>query len=142
MKELLSNDYFVVCTMSIIICLITQLLKLPIKLFTNKIKNQKAEDRVTALLMILPLALGILFNFLYNVYYLKIAFSVIEGLSWGTASIMFYQGFKKVITGKEPTDLEIKEITSVKELASKIASDGKLDKNDKNAIDEYLNKVK
>lgn len=142
MKELLSNDYFVLSAMSIIICLITQLLKLPIKLFTNKIKNPKTEDRVTALLMTLPLALGVLFNFLYNVYYLKIAFSVIEGLSWGTASIMFYQGFKKVITGKEPTVKEVQQLNYVKELANEIASDGKIDVNDKDAISEYLNKVK
>ena len=142
MEELLSNNYFVLCAMSIIICLITQLLKMPIKFFTNKIKNQKTEDRVTALLMTLPLALGVLFNFLYNVYYLKIAFSVIEGLSWGTASIMFYQGFKKVITGKEPTAIEIQQANDVKELATQIASDGKIDKNDTNAISEYLNQLK
>lgn len=142
MKELLSNDYFVLSAMSIIICLITQLLKLPIKLFTNKIENPKTEDRVTALLMTLPLALGVLFNFLYNVYYLKIAFSVIEGLSWGTASIMFYQGFKKVITGKEPTTKEVQQLNDVKELANDIGSDGKIDANDKDAISEYLNKVK
>lgn len=142
MKELLSNNYFILSAMSIIICLITQLLKLPIKLFTNKIKNPKTEDRVTALLMTLPLALGVLFNFLYNVYYLKIAFSVIEGLSWGTASIMFYQGFKKLITGKEPTAIEIQQANDVKELATQIASDGKIDKKDTNAISEYLNKVK
>lgn len=142
MKELLSNDYFVLCAMSIIICLITQLLKLPIKLFTNKIKNPKTEDRVTALLMTLPLALGVLFNFLYNVYYLEIAFSVIEGLSWGTASIMFYQGFKKVITGKEPTTKEVQQLNELKELANDIGSDGKIDANDKDAISEYLNKVK
>lgn len=142
MEELLSNDYFVLCAMSIIICLITQLLKMPIKFFTNKIKNQKTEDRVTALLMTLPLALGVLFNFFYNVYYLKIAFSVIEGLSWGTASIMFYQGFKKLITGKNPTATETQQVNDVKQLASEIASDGKIDKDDANAISEYLNKVK
>lgn len=142
MKELLSNNYFVLCAMSIIICLITQLLKLPIKLFTNKIKNQKAENRVTSLLMLIPLALGVLFNFVYNVYYLHIAFSVIEGLSWGTTSIAFYQGFKKLITGKEPTAIEIQQANDVKELATQIASDGKIDKNDTNAISEYLNKVK
>lgn len=140
--ELLSNDYFVLCAMSIIICLITQLLKMPIKFFTNKIKNPNTEDRVTALLMTLPLALGVLLNFLYNVFYLKIAFSVIEGLSWGTASIMFYQGFKKLITGKDPTPIESEQINSVRELASKIASDGKIDRSDTNAINEYLNKVK
>ena len=142
MKELLSNNYFVLCAMSIIICLITQLLKLPIKLFTNKIKNQKAENRVTSLLMLIPLALGVLFNFIYNVYYLHIAFSVIEGLSWGTTSIAFYQGFKKLITGKEPTATEIQQVNDVKKLADQIASDGKIDKNDTNAISEYLNKVK
>ena len=140
--ELLSNDYFVLCTMSIIICLITQLLKMPIKLFTNKIKNSKTEDRVTALLMLLPLVLGVLFNFLYNVYYLKIAFSVIEGLSWGTASIMFYQGFKKVVTGKDATAEEKAEIKNVKDLVENIVKDGKVDKNDTSAISEYLNKVK
>jgi nitrate reductase gamma subunit len=140
--ELLSNDYFVLGAMSIIICLITQLLKMPIKLFTNKIKNSKTEDRVTALLMLLPLVLGVLFNFLYNVYYLKIAFSVIEGLSWGTASIMFYKGFKKLVTGKEPTAEESEKIKSVKDLVQKIASDGKVDKTDTTAINEYLNKVK
>lgn len=142
MKELLSNDYFVLCAMSIIICLITQLLKLPIKIFTNKIKDEKIEKRVTALFMLLPLALGVLFNFLYNIYFLHIAFSVVQGLSWGTTSIMFYQGFRRFITGKEPTLLEKQELEEVKILANQIGSDAKLDLTDKNAISEYLNKVK
>lgn len=139
---LLSNDYFVLGAMSIIICLVTQLLKMPIKVFTNKIKDEKIEKRVTALFMLLPLMLGVLFNFLYNIYYLHIPFSVVQGLSWGTTSIMFYQGVKRFITGKEPTLLEKQNLEQVKILASQIGSNGKLDLNDKNAISEYLDKVK
>lgn len=142
MTELLSNDYFLICGMSVVICLCTQLVKLPFKLATNKIKNAKVESRVTALFMLLPLALGVLFNYLYNGYYLHIDYSIIEGLSWGTTSIMFYQAFKKVVTGKEPTAEEKAQVESVKTLVETITEDGKVDKSDSDAIKDFLNKVK
>jgi hypothetical protein len=142
MKELLSNDYFVLCAMAVIICCFTQLLKIPIKTFTNNIKDKKTEDRVTALLMLLPLVLGVLFNFLYNTYYLQITFSVVQGLSLGTTSIAFYQGFKKVITGKELTEKEIEQTKNVTTLVEDITKDNKIDKNDASALSEYLKKIK
>ena len=139
--ELLSNDYFVLGAMSIIICLVTQLLKMPIKIFTNKIKDEKVEKRVTALFMLLPLGLGVLFNFLYNVYYLHIAFSVVTGLSWGTTSIMFYQGFRRFITGKETPKEDLEQLEDVKNLANTIANDGKIDCTDVGAVKDFLDKV-
>jgi uncharacterized protein YacL len=142
MEELLSNDYFVLCIMSIIICLITQLIKMPIKIFTNKIKDQTIEKRVTALFMLIPLVLGVVINFFYNVYYLHVAFSIVTGLSWGTTSIMFYQGFRRFITGKETTAEEMAQFSSVKDLVDNIVNDGKVDKNDASAVNEFLNKVK
>ena len=128
--------------MAIIICLITQLIKMPIKIFTNKIKDEKVEKRVTTLFMLLPLILGVLFNFLYNNFYLHIAFSVVQGLSWGTTSIMFYQGLKRFLTGKETTEEEKKNLESVKDLVLEIAKDGKLDSTDTSAVKDFLNKVK
>ena len=141
MKELLSNNYFVLCAMSIIICFITQLIKMPIKRFTNKIKDATTEKRVTALFMLLPLVLGVLFNFLYNVCYLHIAFSVVTGLSWGTTSIMFYQGFRRVITGKEPTAQEMEQLQDIKDFANDVSKDGKINANDTSAVKDFLDKV-
>ena len=141
MKELLSNDYFVLCAMSIIICIISQLIKMPIKHFTNKIKNATIEKRVTALFMLLPLALGVLFNFLYNTYYLHIAFSVVTGLSWGTTSIMFYQGFRRFMTGKEPTAQEVQQLQDIKNLANTVGGDRKINANDTSAVKDFLDKV-
>ena len=141
MKELLSNDYFVLCAMSIIICIISQLIKMPIKHFTNKIKDATIEKRVTALFMLLPLALGVLFNFLYNTYYLHIAFSVVTGLSWGTTSIMFYQGFRRFMTGKEPTAQEVQQLQDIKNLANAVGGDGKINPNDTSAVKDFLDKV-
>ena len=141
MKELLSNDYFMLYAMSVIICIVTQLIKMPIKHFTNKIKDATTEKRVTALFMLLPLALGVLFNFLYNTYYLHISFSVVTGLSWGTTSIMFYQGFRRFITGKEPTAQEVEELQDIKNLANTVGSDGKINVTDTSAVKDFLDKV-
>lgn len=139
--KLLSYDYFVVVAMSVVICLITQLIKAPIKFFTNKIKNSNIEDRITTLFMLIPLALGVVGNFLYNTYYLHIAFSVLEGLSWGTASIAFYQAFKKALTGKTPSKKEIEAVNQIKVLTEKITKDGKVDGKDVSAVKEFLDKV-
>lgn len=140
--ELPSNDYYLLIIMPVLICLATQALKMPIKHFTNKIKSEKIENRITALFMLLPLALGLLANFLYNTLYLQIPFSVTTGLSWGTASMMFYKGFMKIVVGKEPTALEEKQLEDVKNLANAIGSDGKIDKTDTSAVKDFLNKVK
>jgi hypothetical protein len=90
----------------------------------------------------LPLALGILFNFVYNTYYLHVAFSAVQGMSWGTTSIMFYQGLKRFLTGQETPEQEKKELKSVKDLVEEIAKDGKVDNSDTSAVKDFLNKVK
>ena len=51
-KQLLSNEYFVWCAMAVIIFALTQVLKLPIKYFTNKIDNQRVRRMVNATILL------------------------------------------------------------------------------------------
>ena len=78
--ELLKNDYFVWCSMAVIIFALTQVLKLPIKACTKHIANERVRRMVNATILLIPFALGILADFFYSTYYLHSAFTVITCL--------------------------------------------------------------
>lgn len=140
--KLLNNDYFVWCAMALIIFLVTQVLKLPIKVATKHIKNERARRIVNATILLIPFALGVLFDFLYSTYYLHTAFSVIVGLGYGTSGISLYAIVERAFKVKVPNPYDSSEGKSVLELVNNITKDGKVDNTDNSAVKEFLNKVK
>lgn len=142
MELLLHNDYFVWCAMAVIIFGITQVLKLPIKCFTKKIANERARKIVNATILIIPFVLGVLFEFLYSTYYLHSAFTVITGLGYGTASISLYGIVERFFKVKIPNPYETtEEGKAVTDLVESIQADGKVDHEDKTAVEEFLEKL-
>ena len=149
-KLLLSNEYFVWCAMAVIIFCLTQILKLPIKVATKHIKNEKTRGIVNLIIMIIPFALGLLAEFLFDGLYLHNAFTGIIGLKYGSASFVIYGVFEKIakkasIEIKLDNPLETYEGKAVQELVDKVQEDGKIDKSDLSAVDafwEAINKEK
>lgn len=140
--QILHNEYFIWCAMAVIIFGITQVLKLPIKYFTNKIQNERTRKIVNATILLIPFALGVLFEFLYSTYYLHTAFTVITGLGYGTAGISLYgiiERFFKVKVENPYTETE--EGQAVTELIQDVTADGKVNSDDIDAIQAFYNKV-
>ncbi len=142
-KQLLSNDYFVWCAMAVVIFGLTQLLKLPIKAVTKHIKNEKTRGIVNLVILIIPFTLGLLAEYLFDVLYLHNVFAGIAGLQYGSASLLVYGVFEKLA---KKTGIEIKldnpyettdEGKAVQELVEKVQEDGKVDKSDLSAVDEF-----
>ena len=130
LEELLINEYFVWGTMAIIVLCLSQLFKLPIKALTKKfIKNENARVRVNVTLMIIPLALGVLFDWLFCTFYLHIPFSIIEGVKIGGTAVTLYGLLEKLIKGAQS-----KETIATIELVEDITNDGKIDKQDKSIV--------
>lgn len=140
MAELLNNKDFMWGAMSIIVLILSQLLKLPIKALTEKtIKNKTVRDRVNVTIMLIPLALGILVDYLFCTLYLKLAFSIIEGIKIGGTAVTLYGALEKLLKGEQS-----KETTETIKLVKDITKDGKIDKNDSDTVQEFvdnLNKV-
>lgn len=140
--ELLKNPFFVSCAMAVIIFALTQVLKLPIKHFTKKIKNERVRRMVNATILLIPFALGVLADFLYSTYYLQTAFTVITGLGYGTAGISLYGVIERFFKVKIENPYDTEEGQAVKELVKDVSKDKKIDENDKNAVKDFWNKVK
>ena len=140
--ELLKNPFFVSCAMAVIIFALTQVLKLPIKHFTKKIKNERVRRMVNATILLIPFALGVLADFLYSTYYLQTAFTVITGLGYGTAGISLYGVIERFFNVKIENPYDTEEGQAVKELVKDVSKDNKVDVNDKNAVKDFWNKVK
>jgi hypothetical protein len=68
---------------------------------------------------------------------LHIPFSVVEGIKVGGTAVTLYGMLEKLIKGAKS-----KETVETLELIGNITNDGKVDKNDKSAVKEFLNKVK
>lgn len=140
-KQLLSNEYFVWCAMAVVIFCLTQLLKLPIKAATKHIKNERTRKIVNATILLIPFALGVLFEFLYTTYYLQTAFTVITGLGYGTAGISLYGVIERFFKIKVNNPYNTEEGKAVQELVDKVQEDGKIDKSDVSAVDEFWNAI-
>ena len=141
MAQLLNSEYFVWGAMAIIVLCLSQLLKLPIKALTKKlIKDDNKRSRVNIVLMLIPLALGVLGDWLFCTYYLGVAFSIVEGVKIGGTAITLYGMLEKAIKGSQS-----KETTATLQLVNDITKDGKIDKQDNSTVKEFvnnLNKVK
>ena len=141
MAELLNNEYFVWGAMALVVLCLSQLLKLPIKAITKKlIKNENARSRVNVALMLIPLGLGVLCDWLFCTLYLQVPFSIIEGIKVGGTAVTLYGVLEKLIKGAQS-----KETTATIELVNDITKDGKVDKKDNSTVKNFvdnLNKVK
>lgn len=140
--ELLDNEYFVFSAMAVIIFALTQVLKLPIKACTKKIKNERARKMVNATILLIPFLLGVLADFLYSTYYLHATFSVITGLGYGTAGISLYGVVERFFKVKVENPYDSVEGQAVIEFVEEIKKDGKVDENDTHAVADFLEKVK
>lgn len=131
MWELLKNPYFVMCAMAVIIFLVTQVLKLPIKFGTKHIKNQRVRKMVNATILLLPFGLGVLADFLYSTYVMRNAFTVIAGLGYGTAGISLYgvveRFFKVKIENPYDTEEGKLALNLVEDAKKDLISDGKIE---------------
>lgn len=142
MQELLHNKVFILCAMAVIIFAVTQVLKLPIKFFTNKIKNQTTRKRVNATILLIPFALGILFEFLYGKYIAITTFSVINGLGYGFSGISLYSIVERFFGIKTRNPYDSAEGKAVTELIQSVSADGKIDSKDQDAVKAFWDKVK
>lgn len=150
-KQLLSNEYFMLCIMAVVVFCLTQILKLPIKAATKYIKNEKTRGIVNLVILVIPFALGLLAEFLFDGLYLHNEFSVITGLQYGSSSLIVYGVFEK-IAKKSGVNIKLnnpykttEEGKAVQELVEKVQEDGKIDKSDLSAVDafwEAINKEK
>lgn len=141
LNTLLHNTYFIWCVMAIIIFALTQLVKLPIKHFTNKITNERARKIVNTTILLIPFALGVLFEFLWSTFYLKEAFSGIIGLGYGTTAISIYGIIERFFKIKIENPYDSEEGDVVKELVQNVAEDGKITKDDFALVEKFLKDI-
>lgn len=140
--QLLKNEYFVWCFMAVIIFALTQVLKLPIKACTKNIKNERVRRMVNATILLIPFVVGITIDFFYSTYYLHGAFSVINGLGYGTAGISLYGAIERFFKVKTQNPYESVEGQAVTEFVDEILKDGNFSENDKHAVKDFWEKVK
>lgn len=139
--DIINNNCFVCLAMAVIIFLITQVLKLPIKFGTKHIKNDRARKIVNSVILLIPFGLGILGEFLYATYYLHTPLDIITGLGYGTAGISLYGIVERFFKVKIPNPYDTKEGKEVLNLVDSITADGKIDSTDKTAVQEFLDKI-
>lgn len=145
---IISNKYILMVVMSVVLFFITEGLKRPIKLLTGKAKTARARKLLNLVIMIVPIGLGMLCEYLYNVLFLKQSFDVLGALSYGMSALVLYTPIEVIFFGKNkkkaesenPYDTE--EGKSAVNLIKNIAKDGKLDINDIPAIKDFYDKIK
>lgn len=142
--DIINNNCFVCLAMAVIIFCVTQVLKLPIKFGTKHIKNERVRKIVNSVILLIPFGLGVLLNFLWYTYYLHEAYqmsSIMVGLGYGTAGISIYGIVERFFKVKVSNPYDTEEGKAVTELVESVTADGKVDSEDKSAVQEFLDKV-
>ncbi len=168
LNTLLHNTWFVGCAMAVLIFGITELIKLPLKKGIKKlIKNERIRKIVNTIFLLIPFALGIVFELVFKTYYLHTEFNGVTGLHYGTAAVTLYGVverffYEKGVKIENPYNTE--EGKAVTQAVEDITKDGKVDETDiktveklfenttetekadtektPTAVDDFLNKVK
>ena len=146
MKELfmqvMSNAELVVAITGIVIFALTQLFKMPIKHFTNKIKNDRIRRIVNITILVIPFALGVGFEFIYSMYVYFDAFELGVGIAYGSSAVFAYSIVERFLKVKLPNPFATEEGKAFLQLVDTVSEDGKIDENDKDAIKAFWDKVK
>ncbi len=145
MKELfmqvMSNNRLVLVISGILIFALTQLLKMPIKHFTNKIKNERWRRIANITIMFIPFALGIGLEYLYSTYIYHDAVNLGFGVMYGTSGVSIYSLVERFLKVKMPNPYETEEGEAVLDFVEAVFDDGEIDDNDKGAVEEFVETV-
>lgn len=148
MKEFLQNQVVVYCVMAVLIFSITQGLKwVCVKPWTNKLKNERARKAINSVIFFMPYAVGVALEFLYAVVIMKGEFNAMVGVICGGAGHSVYGLFEmiyNVITGqvKVKKNATTDEEKAIEDFVFSVAEDGKIDENDKSALQAFWDKMR
>ena len=142
MTAFLSNEWAVGVAMAVVIFGLTYLIKLPIKALTKKIKSERTRKIVNGVILLIPFALGLIGEFLYTYYFLHTAFTGIKGIGYGTSAVSMYAVVERFFGIKiDNPYTTTEEGKAVQELVDKVQEDGKVDKKDVSAVEEFWNAI-
>jgi hypothetical protein len=111
-----------------------------VKPWTNKLSNERARKAINTVIFFLPYAIALGLEFAYATWVMKGEFNALVGLIVGGGSHSVY-GFFEMIYGVITGKIKIKK-EDVKELIQTVTEDGKIDKNDRPALQAFWDKVK
>jgi hypothetical protein len=137
-EAIMRDPTWSVVALALIIVLFTQVIKLPIKALINLlIKNKAVVQRVNIIFMLLPIGLSILAQLIHSTLWGMGVLDIAVGLKISTTATSIYVFLEQLLKGKAS-----REAKAVQKFATDIAKDGKIDRSDLSAKDEFLKAVK
>lgn len=145
---LLSNWKFVWIMIAVIVFLITNVCKIPIKHFTNKIKDERKRKITNTVILLLPFLFSFLLNFIYCEFLVPtVTFYVADCIRYALSGIAMYGFVERFFKVKLENPYETTEegqnvMESVGEIsAKKVKKAKKENKDEANAIAKFYDKL-
>lgn len=137
--EFLYNKDITIWIMAVIVFAITFLLKLPIKALSKKAKNEQCRKAINSVILIIPFAIGMLVEWLYDTFIMKGVFDYVTGFLVGGQSIALYGVVERFFGVKVENPYETEEGKKVLEQVEEITEDGTVTADE---IQNFLNNIK
>lgn len=137
--EFLYNKDITIWIMAVIVFAITFLLKLPIKALSKKAKNEQSRKAINSVILIIPFAIGMLVEWLYDTFIMKGVFDYVTGFLVGGQSIALYGVVERFFGVKVENPYETEEGKKVLEQVEEITEDGTVTADE---IQDFLNNIK
>lgn len=118
-ESILQNTQIVLFAMAFVIFLLVELIKQPIKLLTKKLPS-KQRQLANSVILLLPVGLGILGEYLFTTFYAHEPFDVINGVVTGGESMAMYGIIERVFGLKTTNPYETGDGALVVETANEI----------------------
>lgn len=147
MQALFANRVFVLCFMAILTFGLTQGLKwVCVKPWTNKLENERVRKAINTIIYFFPYAISLGLEFVFAII-TKGEFNALVAFIVGGGSHSVY-GFFEMIYGVITGKIKIKNFATteeekvVEDFVHEVAKDGKIDNNDRPALNAFLEKIK
>lgn len=144
MENMLNNSAFVYALMAVMTFGITQGLKWAfVKPWTNKLSDERVRKSVNTVIFLFPYAVGLALEYVIATFITHTTPDLFVGaMSGGAGHSVFalYERVYNIITGRSTAKLD--ENNAAEKFIADIIADGKINGDDKPALQEFLNKVK
>lgn len=140
LNQILYNQEISMWVMAVIVALLTEVLKLPIKACTKTL-DKTARERVNALIILLAVGIGMFIYYLYCTHIAHIEFQYVNGASIGGLASVAYDALMRLIgkNGSNPFKTEGGE--EMLNAIEKASADGEISEDEKKEIQAYVDGI-
>lgn len=140
LNKILYNQEMSMWAMAVIVALLTEVFKLPIKACTKNLKKA-TKERINATIILLAVGIGMTIYYLYCTHVAHIEFQYVNGASLGGMASMAYEVLVRLFGKKGENTFETEGGREALGIIENAVADGEISEEEKKEIQAYVDGI-